>query len=345
MIVFYSDAFDLHLPAGHRFPGTKYGMLRRRLLEEGILGEKCLAPSPRAAPAEIAAAHDPRYVEAIRAGTISASAMRRIGFPWSEHIWRRSQATMGGAIAAARAALGDGVSGQLAGGTHHAHYDFGAGYCVFNDFAIVAMTLLPSPALRGRGSNACVGRGEGACNESSALVDDPSPRASRDRRTHGPTPQAGEGKVSRIAIVDLDVHQGDGNAALLGGRGDVFIFSMHGEKNFPFHKQKSSLDVELPDGVEDGDYLRALAEHLPAVWAFRPDLILYQAGVDPLKEDRLGRMALTHRGLIARDRMVLDGARARGIPVSIAIGGGYATPIEASVEAYANTWRVARGVR
>jgi acetoin utilization deacetylase AcuC-like enzyme len=291
--VFYSDHFDLSLPAGHRFPGTKYGMLRRRLIEADILEETALRPSPFAAAAEIAAAHDPEYVEAVRAGTISPSAMRRIGFPWSEHIWRRSQATMGGALAAARAALDDGVSGQLAGGTHHAHYDFGAGYCVFNDFAIVAMTLLA------------------------------------------------ERRAERIAIVDLDVHQGDGNAAILGGHGDVFIFSMHGAKNFPFRKEKSTLDVELPDGVEDDDYLRTLAEHLPGVWAFRPDLVLYQAGVDPLKEDRLGRMALTHRGLMERDRMVLESARAHGVPVSIAIGGGYAQPIEASVEAYANTWRVA----
>jgi acetoin utilization deacetylase AcuC-like enzyme len=117
---------------------------------------------------------------------------------------------------------------------------------------------------------------------------------------------------------------------------------MHGAKNFPFRKEKSTLDVELADGAGDGAYLAALAEHLPAVWAFRPDLILYQAGVDPLKEDRLGRMALTHAGLIERDRMVLEGAKARGIPVSIAIGGGYAVPIEASVAAYANTWRAAR---
>ncbi|MFN3959265.1 MAG: histone deacetylase [Parvularculaceae bacterium] len=294
MIVFYSDHFDLQLPAGHRFPGSKYGMLRRRLLSEGVLAEAALSPSPAASPDEIAAAHDPAYVEAIRTGAVSENAMRRIGFPWSEHIWTRSAATMGGALAAARRAIADGVSGQLAGGTHHAHYDFGAGYCVFNDFAIVTLTLL------------------------------------RERR------------AERVAIVDLDVHQGDGNAAILGGREDIFIFSMHGAKNFPLRKEKSTLDVELADGVGDGAYLAALAEHLPAVWAFRPALILYQAGVDPLKEDRLGRMALTHAGLIERDRMVLEGAKARGIPVSIAIGGGYAVPIAASVAAYANTWRAAR---
>jgi acetoin utilization deacetylase AcuC-like enzyme len=330
--VFYSDQFDLKLPPGHRFPGSKYGMLRRRLIEDRIIEETDFAASPLASPAEIAAAHDPVYVGTVRTGTISASAMRRIGFPWSEHIWRRSQATMGGALAAARAALHDGVSGQLAGGTHHAHYDFGAGYCVFNDFAIVATLLLnakaPTPLIPAKAGIQECSRDE-PLSPIRAVLD---PGIRRDER------------VRKIAIVDLDVHQGDGNAAILGRRDDVFIFSMHGEKNFPFRKEKSSLDVELPDGVEDRDYLAALAEHLPAVWAFRPDLILYQAGVDPLKEDRLGRMALTHRGLMERDGMVLEGARRRGVPVSIAIGGGYAAPIEASVEAYANTWRAARGV-
>lgn len=296
MRVFFSDAFDLNLPPGHRFPATKYGRLRRRLVEERILAEDMLTASPPIGAAEIGVAHAADYVAAIESGAISESAMRRIGFPWSAHVWRRASATMGGAVAAARAALQSGLSGQLAGGTHHAHYDFGAGYCVFNDFAIAALTLFA------------------------------------------------EGRVKRVAVVDLDVHQGDGNAAILGSRDDVFIFSMHGAKNFPFRKEKSTLDVEMPDGVEDDAYLAALAEHLPAVFAFRPDLIFYQAGVDPLAEDRLGRLALTHQGLMTRDRMVLGEADRRGIPVSIAIGGGYAEPIEASVEAYANTWRVARAL-
>lgn len=296
MRVFFSDAFDLNLPPGHRFPATKYGRLRRRLVEERILAEDMLTASPPIGAAEIGVAHAADYVTAIESGAISESAMRRIGFPWSAHVWRRASATMGGAVAAARAALQSGLSGQLAGGTHHAHYDFGAGYCVFNDFAIAALTLFA------------------------------------------------EGRVKRVAVVDLDVHQGDGNAAILGSRDDVFIFSMHGAKNFPFRKEKSTLDVEMPDGVEDDAYLAALAEHLPAVFAFRPDLIFYQAGVDPLAEDRLGRLALTHQGLMTRDRMVLGEADRRGIPVSIAIGGGYAEPIEASVEAYANTWRVARAL-
>ena len=294
MKFFYSDVFNLNLPQGHRFPGGKYAMLRRTLAEDAILAPGQLALSPSVAEADLLRAHAAAYVAAIDTGAIAPAAMRRIGFPWSDHIPRRARATMGGAVAAARAALEHGLSGQLAGGTHHAHYDFGSGYCVFNDFAVAALAVLAA------------------------------------------------GLASRVAIIDLDVHQGDGNAAILSAREDVFVFSVHGEKNFPFRKVASDLDVALPDGTEDEAYLRALGDALPAVWAFNPDLVLYQAGVDPLAEDKLGRMALTHDGLKRRDEMVLAACKARGVPVSMAIGGGYADPIEASVAAYANTYRVAK---
>ncbi|WDI33238.1 histone deacetylase [Hyphococcus flavus] len=296
MKVFYSDTFNLNLPPGHRFPGNKYGKLRHALLQQKILSEDMMLASELIDDAALLRAHSPEYVASIDDGTINPSAMRRIGFPWSEHIALRARATMGGAVAAARAALDDGVSGQLAGGTHHAHYDFGSGYCVFNDFAVAALALLAEEA------------------------------------------------VSKVAIIDLDVHQGDGNGAILSPREDVFVLSIHGEKNFPFRKVTSDLDLNLPDGVEDKEYLSALAGVLPAVWEFKPDIVLYQAGVDPLKEDRLGRMALTHEGLMARDRLVLSECKKRGLPVSIAIGGGYANPIDASVAAYANTWRAAKDV-
>lgn len=294
MKFFYSDTFNLHLPPGHRFPGTKYSMLRETLVGDGIVRSEHLRVSPLATDAELHRAHAPAYVAAIDTGEIDASAMRRIGFPWSKHVAMRARATMGGAIAAAKAALEYGLSGQLAGGTHHAHYDFGSGYCVFNDFAVAALALIA------------------------------------------------EGLAERVAIIDLDVHQGDGNASILSPREDVFVLSIHGEKNFPFRKCDSDLDIALPDGIEDGAYLRAVEDALPAVWAFAPDIVLYQAGVDPLKEDKLGRMALTHDGLAARDRLVLSECKRRGVAVSMAIGGGYATPIDASVAAYANTYRAAK---
>ena len=153
-----------------------------------------------------------------------------------------------------------------------------------------------------------------------------------------------EGLASRVAIVDLDVHQGDGNASILGGNPSVFVLSLHAEKNFPFRKAPSDLDIGLPDGAEDEAYLRCLHEGLDAVLGFRPDLVLYQSGVDPLVHDRVGRMALSYQGLAARDRLVFETFAARGIPLSFGIGGGYCDPIEQSVTAYVNTVAAAKTV-
>ena len=296
MHFYYADVFAIPLPPGHRFPTGKNRLLREALLNQGIVAPWQLELSPQATRAELMRAHAPGYIDAVLAGSLPAEAMRRIGIPWSEHLILRTLATMGGAVAAMRTAFANGFGAQLAGGTHHAHADFGSGYCVFNDFAVAALTA----------------------------------RA--------------EGLADRIAIVDLDVHQGDGNAAILAGDPGVFVFSMHGEKNFPFRKVASSLDIALPDGTGDETYLRALQEGLEAVLAFRPDLVLYQAGVDPLAEDRLGRLALTYDGLARRDRLVFETFFRAGIPVSMATGGGYCDPIDLSVVAYANSYAAAKAV-
>ncbi|MFZ4809314.1 MAG: histone deacetylase [Hyphomicrobiaceae bacterium] len=290
---FHPDTPDLPLPPGHRFPAGKYRLLRDRISHEGILGRATLVPSPAAGRADLERAHTPGYVAAILDGTVSADIQRRIGLPWSPVLVARSRATVGGSLAAAREALDHGISGQLAGGTHHAHADFGSGYCTFNDLAVAALTLLD------------------------------------------------EGRVASVAIVDCDVHQGDGNAAILTRDPRALVVSVHGEKNFPFRKVPSDLDVGLPDGTEDRAYLHALAEAMETVAAFRPEIVLYLSGADPLASDTLGRLALTFDGLAERDRFVLEHCRRRGVPVSIAIGGGYAQPIGDSVTAYANTFRVA----
>jgi acetoin utilization deacetylase AcuC-like enzyme len=296
MFFYYPDTPELPLPQGHRFPAGKYRMLRTLVEREGIIAASELTPSPPAARVIVQHAHDPAYVDAVLTGTLDQNIQRRIGLPWSEVLVRRSLATVGGALAAARMALDAGLSGQLAGGTHHAHRDFGSGYCVFNDLAVTALALLA------------------------------------------------EGCVARIAILDLDVHQGDGNAAILAGRQDVLVVSMHGAKNFPFRKVASSIDVALPDGTGDRAYIHALADVLPAIEAFRPDLLLYLSGADPLASDKLGRLDLSFEGLLQRDEMVFEMCRRRAMPVSIAIGGGYADPISDSVSAYANTFRAARAI-
>lgn len=296
MRFYYPDTPDLPLPPGHRFPAAKYRLLRERIVRDRLLGAARLVPAPGAGRDELRLAHAEEHIDAVIEGSLDAAAQRRIGLPWSPVLAARARAVVGGAIAAARDALMWGVAGQLSGGTHHAHYGFGAGYCVFNDLAVAALAL------------------------------------------------RNEGRVARIAILDLDVHQGDGTAALLAGKPGMLVASVHGQNNFPFRKVASDIDVALPDGTDDNVYLLALAPVLEQVVAFRPDLVLYLSGADPLAADRLGRLSLTHTGLMQRDRLVFDCCRRHGLPVAIAVGGGYAEPIEATVEGYANTFRAAREV-
>ena len=294
--VFYSDHYTLPLPDGHRFPGTKYRLLRDYLIENKIIQQSQLFESPLASEDLLTLAHDRNYVRAMLTGEVDIQIIKRIGFPWSHGLYLRSCATVGGAVSAALSALDNRVSGNLAGGTHHAHYDRGEGYCVFNDIAVAARHLIQL------------------------------------------------GHVRRVAIIDLDVHQGNGNSSILRDDPEIFIFSMHGEKNYPFKKVPSHLDIALPDGTGDEDFLDALARGMLEIENFAPDFIFYQTGVDPLKEDKLGRMNLTFDGLSKRDECVLKFAADRGIPISLALGGGYADPIELSVMAYANTYRVVQKI-
>jgi acetoin utilization deacetylase AcuC-like enzyme len=153
------------------------------------------------------------------------------------------------------------------------------------------------------------------------------------------------GRVRRVLIVDLDVHQGDGTAAILGDEPRAFTFSMHGEKNFPFRKQRSTLDVGLRDGCGDDEYLALLDQHLPRVFeAADPGLLLYQAGVDVLREDSLGRLQLSLAAVRQRDRRVLELARGRGVPIVTTLGGGYARPLEPTLAGHEGTWREARAI-
>jgi acetoin utilization deacetylase AcuC-like enzyme len=293
--VFYSDHFTVPLPPEHRFPMAKYARLRERLLAENVLQPSELAPAEPAPLEAVLAVHDPAYVRAFVDGTLDRKAIQRIGFPWSRELVARCFASAGGTLQAAHAALEHGFGANLAGGTHHAHRDFGAGFCVFNDIAIAAVDLLA------------------------------------------------RGALERVLVVDLDVHQGDGTAAIFEGDERVFTFSMHGERNFPARKQRSDLDVALADATGDELYLALLREHLAAaVERSRPDFVFYQAGVDPLASDKLGRLALTHAGLRERDEHVFTTARELGLPIVLTLGGGYAQPIDDSIAAHVDTYRAAR---
>lgn len=290
MKLFYADHFVLPLPAGHRFPMEKYARLRALLLRSGAFAPGDFHVPAAASDGEILRAHDEGYLGRMARGELSAAEQRRIGFPWSLEMVERSRRSAGATLAACRAALAEGCAANLAGGTHHAHRDFGAGFCVFNDAAIAALAM----------------------------------RA--------------EGRADRIAVIDCDVHQGDGTAAILAAEPAVMTFSMHGAKNFPFRKATSDLDVELPDGTGDDAYLAALRAALPRVLDdFAPQLVIYLAGADPYAGDRLGRLALSMAGLAARDEMVLTACRDRGIGVAVVMAGGYAEPIDDTVAIHAAT--------
>lgn len=296
MKAFYSDHFVLPLPEGHKFPMAKYSRLRERIIAEGIVPPGDLHEAPAAAWSDLELVHDPAYIAAVRSGTVAKDIQRRIGFPWSPGMVERSRRSVGATIAAAGAALDDGVAANLAGGTHHSFADRGEGFCVFNDVAVAARVL---------------------------------------QRRHD---------AHRIAIVDLDVHQGNGTAAIFSGDDSVFTFSMHGEKNFPFKKETSDLDVAMPDGTGDDEYLTLLRAHLGDVLnGHQPDFVFYLAGADPYEGDRLGRLKMTIDGLRERDTIVLGACARAGLPVAISMSGGYAADVDQIVTIHANTIRVAAG--
>mgnify|MGYP003733477949 CR=1 FL=1 len=294
MKLFYADHFVLPLPPGHRFPMEKYARLRERLAASGHFGINDFHVPAAASDTEILRAHDAGYLQRVAGGTLDAAEVRRIGFPWTAAMVERSRRSAGATLAACRSALnregGAACAANLAGGTHHAHRDFGSGFCVFNDAAIAALAM----------------------------------RA--------------EGRVARIAIIDCDVHQGNGTAAILARQPECFTFSLHGARNFPFEKETSDLDVELPDDTGDTGYLDALDAALPTVFArAAPQLVIYLAGADPFAGDRLGRLKLSKAGLAARDELVLSECRRRGLPVAIAMAGGYARDIDDTVDIHAAT--------
>jgi acetoin utilization deacetylase AcuC-like enzyme len=294
--VFYADEFVLPLPPGHRFPMEKYGLLRERVTDEGIVPPEWLRVPAPAPDATLTLAHTPAYVAAVATGTLPPAAQRRIGFPWSPGMVERSRRSVGGTIAACRAALRHGTGVNLAGGTHHAFADRGEGYCVFNDVA-VAIRLLRA-----------------------------------------------EERIARALVVDCDVHQGNGTAAIFRDDAAAFTLDLFAERNFPFDKEPCDLPVPLPDGTGDAEYLAALAPALAeALTRSRPELACYIAGADPYAGDRLGRLALTQAGLKARDRLVLDALRAADVPVAVVMGGGYAADIRDTVEIQAETVRLAVG--
>ena len=275
----YSDGID-HTA---RFPRQRYRMLRMSLGNSS----RVQFHSPRMITREeLLLAHEESYIDRFLQGKLEAKEERQIGLrPWTEQMIPRTLLLTGGTLEATKHALQHGIAGHLAGGTHHAHYDYGSGYCIFNDLAVAARWL----------------------------------------QKQG---------LTRILILDLDVHQGDGTASIFANDPQVYTVSAHCEKNFPFRKQRSDLDIPMPVGTQDQDFLMAMKGLPQLLDDFCPQFVLFQGGVDGLAADRLGRWNLTRAGLQKRNRFVYHMLSERAIPLVITIGGGYAEPLSCSVDAH-----------
>ena len=292
MKAFYTDHFVLPLPNGHRFPMEKYSRLRN--LVSDLAGVELLE-APAASDTQILYAHDPQYLINIIGGHLSASEQREIGFPWSEKMVERSRRSAGATVAACKTSLTEGVSVNLAGGTHHAYRDMGSGFCVFNDSVVAAR----------------------------ALQKEINPKL-------------------KVAIIDLDVHQGNGTASILQNDHSIFTLSIHGEKNFPFKKEVSNLDYGLPDGCDDQTYLQALTYCLDELDSrFKPDCLIFLAGADPHVDDRLGRLNISSEGMRLRDETVLGFALERNLPIALSMAGGYGKEIASTVNIHFQTIKTA----
>ena len=323
----YSDAY--YLPIGnHVFPAEKYRRIRDRLISTGVAGPgDFLEPQP-ASDQDILLVHKPEYVEKLRTGTLSQREEMEMEIPYSRDLADAFWLAAGGSILAARRCLSDGVGISIGGGFHHAFPDHGEGFCMIHDVAV---------AIR---------------------------RLQRDDQ------------IRTAMTVDCDVHQGNGTAAIFAGTrtasallpsssvstvaqpnnalrgkmraahaGDVFTISLHQHNNYPLWKPPSSIDVDLPDGTGDDDYLAWLDNALSSgLRQFEPDLMCYVAGADPYKEDQLGGLNLTIEGLKKRDELVFKVAQARNIPIMVTYAGGYARNVDDTVTIHSNTILAARDI-
>ncbi|MAP96219.1 MAG: histone deacetylase [Ponticaulis sp.] len=281
--IFYHDEYDAQtVPDGHRFPMRKYRETGRVLKEIGLVSAR--RPFRRPKPADfdmIALAHDPDYVRAVFDQTVDYRTARTIGFEMTHAVAMRSRLSCMGTYLSGKAALAEGIACNAAGGSHHARYTHGAGFCVFNDVGVAIRAL----------------------------------QATR--------------QISRALVVDCDVHQGDGTADIFQHDDSVFTFSLHCETNWPVRKVPSSLDIGLDAGLNDGAYLAELDRGLAAsLGSFQPDIVFYNAGVDPHADDRLGKLSLTDQGIRKRDALVIRRIRERGLPLVCVMGGGYSQDVQ-----------------
>ena len=257
----------------HKFPINKFSELAKYLIDQKIVKE-FHKPYP-CSDETLKRAHSEKYIKDIKNKTLDKNGVKKIGFPLVDSVVQRSLVATGGTVLASKLAINYGLACNTAGGSHHANFEGGAGYCVFNDVAVAAYYLL-------------------------------------DR-----------GLAGRILIVDLDVHQGNGNSDIFKGNSNVFTFSMHSKSNYPAKKSISDLDVELEDNLEDKQYLKTLKFYLNELNEENFDYVFYIAGVDIHHNDRLGKLKISDEGIKERDELVTENFFSKGIPLCGVLGGGY----------------------
>ena len=266
----------------HKFPINKFGELANYLLEKKIINQ-FHKPYPCSVKT-LKGAHSQTYISNIINKSLDQNGVKKIGFPLVDSVVKRSLVATGGTVLASKLALEHQIACNTAGGSHHANFDGGAGYCVFNDVAVAANYLL------------------------------------------------NKGLVKKILIVDLDVHQGNGNSDIFGNNKNVFTFSMHSKSNYPAKKSKSDLDIELEDNTEDQKYIETLKDSIQFLNKQKFDFVFYIAGVDVHFNDRLGKLKLSDDGIKKREEIVIGNFFSKKIPICGVLGGGYNKNFDKLVE-------------
>ncbi|MCG9730204.1 histone deacetylase [Shewanella sp. Isolate13] len=275
-LVYHASYSQLALPSNHRFPISKYHALYDYLLNQGIATPSQFISPTKADFEYLAALHEQGYVEDFISGELDSKIMRRIGFPWSEHLVKRTLYSVAGTALTCKLAIKHGCALHLSGGYHHAHQHFGSGYCIFNDLALAAVYSLQ--------------------------IDN----------------------IETVLIFDCDVHQGDGTATMMTSHDEIITSSIHCQQNFPARKQISDYDIELSRGTSDKEYLETVKQTLAyLIRLHKPDLIIYDAGVDIHTDDNLGYFDVSTAGIRERDNEVIRQAKMAKIPIACVIGGGY----------------------
>ena len=272
----YHPEYDIPVPPKHRFVGTKFSDLFSYLQSQTYFLKFQVTQPQRASKERLLRAHSLSYVDKIYEERLSDNDLKKINLPWSTQLRNRSFLAIEGTYQAAKLALNYGIACHVGGGTHHAHHDYGFGFCVFNDLAYTALNLIE------------------------------------------------EDHVKSVLILDADVHQGDGTIDICQSHPSIYTCSIHSESNFPFEKKQGWLDMSIPAGTNDDHYLTQINQILKEIDnRISPDIVLYDAGIDIFKEDGLGNLNISRKGIIQRDQIILEYFKNKRIPVTTVIGGGY----------------------